>query len=250
MIPMSCPNCGSQGEVPLDRLNSRLKCRKCGTMFYMDETGQIVLGDPNAPRKNGRRAHAKQAGPGLDVDLDLSRMVRDLPKPVRIGALGLAILVAIGYGVSTLLASIGLPKDVEGRTKYVGELFVDNKVDDLRALATPETADDLVRWHEETRPDLAFEGPRVDQNDVSTSAVVMDSSDTAAQSFVSLLVTNAPPVPRGAATIDEGPQSKLTLVLYWKKSGDQWLVDGARTLQEALNQKQAAERSRNRSRGR
>ena len=231
MIPMSCPNCGRQGEVPLDRLNCRLKCKKCGTMFYMDETGSIVLGDPNDPK--GRRAKKADAGPA--VDLDFAQMIRDIPKPVRIGALALAIVATLGYGVTTLVGSIGAPDDVQGRSAYAAELFVDNKIDQLRKLAKEGTDDDLVKWHELMRPKLNYNGPRKSRRDVLTGGEVMNQSGGSAWSYATLAVVNPQPpaAPSATGSQADAPQNSLSMSLYWTRQNGQWVIDGTRTFNEA-----------------
>ncbi|WP_169978034.1 hypothetical protein [Tautonia rosea] len=232
MIPMSCPNCGSQGEVPLDRLNSRLKCRKCGTMFYMDETGSIVLGDPNDPKK-GRRRKKAESGPAIDFDFDVRRMIQDIPKPVRIGVLALVVVAAVGYGASSVLGSLGTPTDVKGRSALVADLFVDNKLAELQALAKPGTGDDLAKWHETMRPKLNYEGARRSRGDVATDGAIMNEGSSEAWSFGTLAVVRPDPTSGGAAS-DDGPKNALSLSLYWTRENGEWLLDGSRCLQEAL----------------
>jgi hypothetical protein len=239
MIPMSCPNCGSQGEVPLDRLNSRLKCRKCATMFYMDETGSIILGDPNDPKAIKRRKKAERGGPALDFDFNIGKMIRDIPRPVRLGVLGLAVLAAVGFGVSALMASLSMPEDVEGRTAYLGPLFVDNELARLRELAAPGTADDLATWHSTMRPKLNYEGPRRSGGDVLTSAAIMRTDASSAQSFLSLIVSGAPPAAPKATPDPDAPQNSLTMGIIWTKLDGAWLVDGTKTLAEATKPKKA-----------
>lgn len=233
MIPMSCPNCGSQGKVPPDRLNSRLKCRKCGTMFYMDETGSIMLGDPNASagRRRGRKA---AAGPAIALDFDLGRMVKETPKPMKVGGLAVAALALLGFGVSALMASLAVPEDVAGRSAYVGELFVDNKVDRLRNLAAPGTAEDLATWHRSMRPKFNYEGPRRRKRDVMTSAAVGRSGDTSAQTYLSLVVSGAmADTSPSTAKDSDAPRNILTVTLAWTRHDGVWLVDGTKTLAEA-----------------
>ena len=61
MIPMSCPSCGRRGNVPLDRLNTRMHCKKCDAVFHLDATGKPVLGEPKAAKggKNAAKGRSK-----------------------------------------------------------------------------------------------------------------------------------------------------------------------------------------------
>lgn len=244
MIPMSCPNCGKQGEVPLDRLNSRLKCRKCGTMFYMDHTGSIVLGDPNDPKQGRRRKKAEASGPAIDFDFDLRRMLRDIPKPVRVGVLALVIVAAVGYGASSVMGSLGTPTDVKGRSALVADLFVDNKLAELQAMAKPGTAEDLAKWHEAMRPKLNFEGARRSRGDVATDGAIMNEGASEAWGFGTLAVVNPAPSTASGSRSDDGPKNALSLSLFWSRENGEWLLDGTRCLQEALKPPPASRSTR------
>ena len=73
MIPMSCPQCGSQGEIPLDKLNTRLHCRKCGVFFYVETSGQVHLGDPpDAAGQNESILKTRQKPKRERADVDLN----------------------------------------------------------------------------------------------------------------------------------------------------------------------------------
>ncbi len=61
MIPMTCPSCGRRGNAPADRIKTRMHCKKCDAVFYMDENGKIILGDPEAAARAERARLAREA---------------------------------------------------------------------------------------------------------------------------------------------------------------------------------------------
>ena len=232
MISISCPGCGKPGNLPLDRLNSRLTCKKCGAIFYMDNSGHMMLGDPNAPKKGRRkRAQAQRSEP---IDLDFGRMIRDIPKPVR---LGVPIVLAAGllvYAAAWLIGSMGAPDDVLGRSRYIGELFADNALEEIRALAAPGTAEDLDKWYGVVRPKLNYEGPRSASGDVSITPSVYEDNGASAQSFAAILDADAPPPSVTADADAEAPGNSVTLDLSWTKKDGRWLLDGTSMYQRAI----------------
>ena len=71
MIPMECPGCGRRGNVPPDRLNTRMHCKKCDAIFFMDRSGKIILGDPDILLKKKKDQEQK--------NMAVSRVIRRSP---------------------------------------------------------------------------------------------------------------------------------------------------------------------------
>lgn len=226
MIPMECPTCGRQGEVPLDRLNCKLTCKKCGTVFHMDDTGHIVLGEPGSHK--AKRVEPKD----MPVEMDLGKVLRELPKGVRYGVPALLAVLLLGMLVSRIAGSFGLAGDLPTRAAYVGELFADLQLDGIRNLTTPETVPQIEQWYNRVRPQLNFEGPRKSKDDVTSLAQVFREEETTAVTFTALHVTN--PKPPASAARGAAPQNDLTIELAWVWKGGRWLIDGKGTL-DAVN---------------
>ena len=231
MIPISCPGCGNPGDLPLDRLNSRLTCKKCGAVFYMDTSGRMMLGDPNAPKK-GRRKQA-QAQRSEPIDLDFGRMIRDIPRPVRLGVPILLIAGLLVYVAARFIGSLGVPEDVTGRSQYVGELFADNALEELRAITAPGTAEDLDKWYEAVRPKFSFEGPRSASDAVSVTTSVFENDGARCRAFAAIIAMGAPPPSSSAPNGAETPSNSVTLELAWIKKDGEWLLDGSSMYQTA-----------------
>ena len=96
MIPIECPKCGRGGSVPPDRLNARLVCKACHTVFHLDNTGRMVLGEPESfdMKSSAGKSRANEVS-GL-ADFDLAQTWNDIPKAVRFGVPA-ALLAAFGW---------------------------------------------------------------------------------------------------------------------------------------------------------
>jgi hypothetical protein len=222
MIPMECPSCGRQGEVPLDRLNSKLTCKKCGTVFHMDDTGHILLGEPGSGK--AKRVEEK-SGP---VEMDFGKVLRELPKPVLYGVPGVAAALLVGIVAFQVIGSLGLSKELAPRAAHVGELFADLQLAGIRDLTTPESIPQIEAWYNRVRPKLNFDGPQVAPDDVTSLAQVFQENESTALTFTALHVAR-PPKP----AVKDGPQDDLTIELAWVWSGGRWMIDGKETLSAA-----------------
>src|SRR4051794_25613205 len=60
MIEMSCPSCGRAGQVPKEKLHTRLVCRKCHVVFHMEPSGRAVLGEPLGSKEQKKEAEEKK----------------------------------------------------------------------------------------------------------------------------------------------------------------------------------------------
>src|SRR5436305_2036190 len=106
MIPMSCPNCGRRGSVPPDRLNTRMHCKKCDAVFHMDSSGKIMLGEPGARGKQGKKKTTQAA---RDEPTDFIGLFFTSPL-VRKGAVVILVGV-VGYFVFLGIKGL-LPKGI------------------------------------------------------------------------------------------------------------------------------------------
>lgn len=226
MIPMSCPSCGRRGTVPPDRLNTRMHCKKCDAVFYMDSGGRITLGEPPA----GKKGRAKSAA--SEDPYDVFGKLGKLPKGIWY-TLGLVIVGYIGWAfvlpIVAWLFKSSAPEGLNDLTVYVGEAFADSRVSDLRAVAASETANDVERWFKDNRKFFGEFGPQVPGNDVVINVTLGAESANAADSKAVLL----PPKDKD----EEGnPQPSLTLTLPWVKEGGLWRLDGKQVLNFGVQQ--------------
>lgn len=228
MIPMECPTCGRQGEVPLDRLNSKLTCKKCGTVFHMDATGHVVLGDPAAAALK-MRSEAEIRRKEKDIDLRPSALLKAVPKGVWYTAAILTVLLGGGLVARRVVGSMGVPPDLAGRATYIGERFVDLRLDEIKELAKPDTLDDVQAWYDKVRPTLNYKGPRDERAEVDVYSYVLREQGDRGQTLTNLRVAAPEPVSPG----DTAPKDEIILLMHWTKADGQWFIDGRQTLVEA-----------------
>src|SRR5262249_32631064 len=157
MIEMACPSCGRAGQVPKEKLYTRLVCRKCHVVFHVDSQGRPVLGEPisaAAKTKKENEPKSPMKSMGIPTITDLTNMATGLweysfpVKPV-LGVLG--GLVGI-YLVWSFLAGPG--ESVADTSKVVAEALARDDLSRLKSFATDETRDDVVRWYDAAHPRL------------------------------------------------------------------------------------------------
>ncbi len=225
MIPMSCPSCGRRGNVPLDRLNTRMHCKKCDAVFHLDATGKPVLGEPPPPK--GSKS-AKEAGRDKNEPLDpigiVAEKLSHTPKPIWMTA---AVLLS-GYVLWTLSGWFGgAPLSVEqslGRQIHDATVAVlDNDTATLKNLTAAGTEDTLLRAVEMVRPMIA-DGQPTSEKVVFAAGEPVASDEEHREVEVSLIPTTG--------------TGSYNLKLAWVKFKNKWFIDGGTTFE--LNEMEVA----------
>ncbi len=213
MIPIECPKCGRGGNVPPDRLNARLVCKGCSTVFHMDNTGRMALGEPGSSDPKPGKSRQNQA---KVEDFDLAQTFRDIPKPVRYGVP--AVLLAV-FGYLYLAPGEGAPGYVSQATAVM-RAVASNDRSRVISHASSDSAEATGKWFDLVHGEL--EKGKIG-SDVNVSPGLM-SGDPEKGSDILLMVvvsnngTKEPPV---------------TINLPMKREGSSWKVDGGKSLAEA-----------------
>lgn len=243
MIPMSCPNCGRRGNVPPDRLNSRLHCKKCDAVFHMDSTGKIVLGDPAEKAKKAAAAKAsktsqatkaaaarRKSGKGKGKGGSESPLAA-IPGPVKAALVVLPVLglvVWLGLKVVSGMGGPPVPDSVEDRSKYVALAFVDKDLERLDKVAAPGTEPQVAEWVEKHRDEFGFAGPQQPGKTVTAfvDGTEVDPNAGTGRTQVRLLSPELLP---------DGSTERYRLDLYWvtNEKKTRWVLDGKKTLEMA-----------------
>ena len=212
MIPIECPKCGRSGNVPPDRLNARMVCKACHSVFHMDTSGRMVLGEHSDPAKPQR-----SRAPVAAADFDLAETWRDIPAPVKVGvpAFVLAFLLwqfnPFGGGGPAY----------QGRAEEVIRALACN--DRARALsfATASTAEKAGKWF-----DLLHD--QVEQKKVGTDyslSVTIFSGDPGkgdtTLTLWGILYNN-----------ELGSESTVPVNIIMTLDNGTWKLDGDKTLEE------------------
>jgi len=249
MIPMSCPSCGRRGTIPPDRLNTRMHCKKCDAVFYMDGGGKMVLGEPPSARaKDTAAAGKKGAKPKSKKDQNLDPIGELLRSPalkkIGIGVLGVAGVLFIGY---TLVGALtpkakGLVESNEDAARAV----ISKDADALKRLAVPGTEADVAKWFEQVSPQIGDIVGEDAVEDVSLGFQLVegDPEQGATESDCSMRLVPAPSVQPAEKKLLEAialavknkdkkaPKVPLrTLDMHWTKDGKVYKLDGTKTLE-------------------
>jgi hypothetical protein len=134
MIPIECPKCGRGGSVPPDRLNARLVCKACHTVFHLDNTGRMVMGEPESFDMKTTKSRADEVS--SLADFDLAQTWNDIPTPVKYGVPGvlLAAIIFLNWPVSNKI-------EHESRAEAIMQAVTANKRDTFISYATPDSAE-------------------------------------------------------------------------------------------------------------
>jgi hypothetical protein len=226
MIPMECPCCGKRGHVPPDRLNSRLRCSKCDTVFHLDARGKVVLGEPGAktkapPRAKGIALDTSGLGDAFASLKSLPRWAKVVLAVVLVALAGYSVLSRLPFGNSGLPPGMD-PNSLEGRTTLAGRAFVSNDTDSLRRMAAAGTEDALIEWYKNLRTLIGDHPDQGPGNQVIVAIMEMgheEMKEGASNSAEAALIF---PLKPG----ETKPETPFTLRLAWKCEGSRWRLDG------------------------
>jgi hypothetical protein len=214
MIPIECPKCGRGGSVPPDRLNARLVCKACHTVFHLDNTGRMVLGEPQSFDMKSTKSRADTPSASV-ADFDLKQTWEDIPKPVKYGVPAVLLIAIIWLNFGGGDGST----DYEGQAESIVRSVISNNRSKVVSMATSDTADAAGKWVD--RLHAAVEKSQID-NSVRINPTLLSgrAEDTELTLMIVLAKTGSPDPP-------------IPITLPLKKSGGSWLLEGARSLENA-----------------
>jgi hypothetical protein len=253
MIEMACPSCGRAGQVPKEKLYTRLVCRKCHVVFHVDGQGRPVLGEPvSAESKAKAKKETEQKSllqtlhiPTLSDLTSAKDDLSDYTFPVKpaLGVLGGLAVLWILWGIIA-----GPGESVADCSKTVAEALARDDLNRLKAFASDETKDDVVRWYDAAHPKLEKAREGWPSKDATVQVVVVEENTSKGTGETEVFYLPAagaapaaaapppppppPPTPGakpGAATAKTSapaPNLPVSFHLYWVKSGSHWLLDG------------------------
>jgi ribosomal protein S27E len=240
MIPMSCPSCGRRGTIPPDRLNTRMHCKKCDAVFFMDSGGRLTLGEPPTEKPKVVKRDPKTGRASRDDDDPLAPL-KHIPKWVywMFGIAILGLTLWMGKGVIERVFT-GLPSGLEKRSIFFAEAFIDKDWKRMKKLIPDKPGQEaMLTWLKEIRPfypnpraDLGLPvieykdltAPAAQTSDDPMAPAPTDEEKSASDLTMSEMRILPPPDENGKSTGDP-----FTIVLTWKRQGD-WVIDGEATL--------------------
>jgi hypothetical protein len=215
MIPIECPKCGRGGSVPPDRLNARLVCKACHSVFHLDNTGRMVMGEPQSFDMKSTKSRADTPS-AKAVDFDLSQTWQDIPKPVKYGVpavlLGVILYLNFGGGGSTA--------DYESRAEAIIRSVISNDRSRVVSLSTSDSAEAAGKWFDLVHG--AVEKGQID-NSVAVNPTLLSGSPDKDNTLVLMVVL----------VKNESTGAPVTITLPMKKEGGYWLMEGTSSLESA-----------------
>jgi hypothetical protein len=244
VIPIACPNCGRRGNVPPDKLNARLHCKKCDAVFHLDTSGHVVLGEPGGPPKkpSGSKAAMPTAAAAEPMELgkNLALAWKGLPKAARV-----AIVVALVVG-GLMVSGVRLPRlsfvaptELGPRSDFLANAFIDENTSKINRVAAPGTEADAAAWFAKVRPTFKHTGPRQQGNIVQVIRIPISEDAAKKQALFVHNLTSPRREPEKDKTKEEKrlfvPGHRLDgsfdLPTIWKQADDGlWYLDGTATL--------------------
>lgn len=210
MIPIECPKCGRGGSVPPDRLNARLVCKACHTVFHLDNTGRMVLGEPQSFDMKSTKSRADEVS-GL-ADFDFAQTWSDIPKFIKYGIP--AILLA-AFGYLYIDFSGGTPNYLTSAQSIVQAVAGNDKSRTL-SYASSGTNDGAEKWFEMLHAD--FEKSGIDSK--SPVNPQLFSGNAEHDSEISLMV------------VMSGSSGTVSVSLPMKKEGEAWKLEGMKAFED------------------
>jgi hypothetical protein len=221
MIPIECPKCGRGGSVPPDRLNARLVCKACHTVFHLDNTGRMVLGEPESFDMKTNKSRADEVS-GI-ADFDFAQTWNDIPKPIKFGVPGV-LLALFGY----LYIDVGSSApDYLSRAEAIAKAVATNNKEKAVSLATTDSAEAAGQWFDLLHGEL-------EKNDIGSDITVnpaLFSGNAEQDQEITLLVV---------LSKAGGSGTPVTITMPMKKDGAAWKLEGNKSLEDAAKAAQAS----------
>ncbi len=213
MIPIECPKCGREGNVPPDRLNAKLTCRGCQAVFHLDNSGRMVMGSPGEPGKDKGRPHVQYSKPG--EPFNLGEALRGIPKPVKFGVPAVLLALAVWQ-----LLPGGGAGGYEGDAGSIVRSLLNNDKSRVVSYSTTESADAAGKWFDLIHAEA--EKQAIPAGTMIAPSLFSGNPDRDANLIVMVVL-------RG----DSPSASPLPLNLHLARSGGSWRLDGAKTFADA-----------------
>ncbi len=241
MLDMECPKCGRFGSVPNDKVNSRLVCKKCLTIFHLTPTGRAVPGEPPDHKYEGQHAPGAatvhvQKRDAVDFMADFRGVGR---APMMLGALAVGL---IALGAMYFLGGDSRGDVLQIRAKKVADALERDNSDFVKANATKTSIPEIMTWFEKVHPILAEMARESSTKEINDFVFVIEENpvNKIGQVEISYTITRgsarSEAIASEAAVVAKTGRTSLTLPVYWVlDDSGKWAIDGAKTLAASAN---------------
>jgi hypothetical protein len=212
MIPIECPKCGREGNVPPDRLNAKLTCRGCHAVFHLDNTGRMVMGPPGDPEKDRNKPHVHYDKPG--EAFDPAEAWKNIPNAAKV-----AVPVVLLALVAWLFMPAGSPGYQSASEAIVRGLLSKDR-SRVVSYATSATSDAAGKWFDAMQPLIEQQGV---PGDAVLNPQILRGLPERDASIAMMVVLNG----------SSPSANPIMLNMTMARSGGSWRLDGERTLTDA-----------------
>jgi len=247
MFPMSCPSCGRKGNIPLDRLNTRMHCKKCDAIFHLDATGKPLLGEPPSVKGTKGAKGARSKNEPLDPIGIVAAKLAKTPKPIW-----MTLLILMCGGVIYLASGLFGPgprpanADFLERNLAAAVAFIDRDVATMQKFATQDSRAEVATLIETFRPMVGDPGGKATSYEMKPVAGLPEQ------------MTDEPVIPitiQPPAEIEGDSAPPIFMLdLVWIKGNNRYYLNGKATLEtnearvKARNEAKAAEEAKKKKR--
>lgn len=221
MLSITCPKCGRRGSIPPDRLSSRLHCRACDAVIYMDRTGQLAV-DESAREADAEIDDEESDSSLLTGKFRLAEAWEEIPAGLK---MALPIVIVAGLLIAWVARQSFTETEIVAHSK-VGEAVlravVANDREKVMALADPPTAEDAGLWFDRVR--ARFESQAFGQDVFIYTTPIEGNVEKDARVVLAGTL---------ASRVSEDEPPMLTDVCIRRDgsgSGSGWIFDGTETL--------------------
>ena len=145
MAEIQCPACGAEGHAPKEKVNIRLVCKRCLTVFHVNLAGKPLLGEPPEAETTPKpKPHARAATDGTQKADEVLNL---LFSPLSL----ILCMVLIALAAVAYLVSMQRPETLKDQATKVAEAAVQSDLQTIRRLACSGGDEDAVRWYDSTR---------------------------------------------------------------------------------------------------
>jgi hypothetical protein len=212
MIPIECPRCGREGNVPPDRLNAKLTCRGCQAVFHLDTSGRMVMGSPGAPSKERQRPQVQYSQPG--EPFNLSEAWEKFPKAAKIGVPVVLVVLAAWQFLP------GGGSGYEGSSAAIVRGLLANDRSRVVSYATSAGADATGKWFDLMHAQAEKQG--IPSGTVVTPALLSGNPEKDSSLVLMVVIPGSSPT-----------AAPLSMNLHMVRSGSSWQIDGEKSLSDA-----------------
>lgn len=247
-LPFKCPSCGVDLKIKADRLNQQYGCKNCEKKFYINRTGDIVIG--TRPAGSSSDKHGIQIDPTGGIPTSKAKKKKPLvnitPKAqMGIAVAGVALLI---FGTIQFLPASGgadLPTTLKGRAQYVCDAIVQKDADSLKKITSSSTRGSIreliagVRKSVRMRPmELSAKVTTkvLFQNEATGKAGslgTIEVASIAAPTDDSTAKKSAEPASAAKSKADDNDSRTMQFMMHWTLGSDkQWILDAEETVKE------------------